>query len=155
MNEVWFQQPLFGISITVIFYVAAQLLNRRFRSLNPLLITSGGIMGLLIVCDIPYEDYRVGGDMIAFFLGPATIALAVPFYKYVQKLKGQLATLITAVSAGSICGLLAVLGIANLLNSSKGIMLTLYGIIKHVNASFLCTAYFVVAITLVSLRSYH
>jgi predicted murein hydrolase (TIGR00659 family) len=125
MSDAWFQQPLFGITITVVFYVAAQLLNGRFRWLNPLLVTSGGIMGFLLLCDIPYDDYRIGGEVITFFLGPATVALAVPFYKYFRKLKDQLIPIISAVSAGSVCGLLAVWGISSLFQASDQIMLTL------------------------------
>ncbi len=79
MNELWTQQPLFGITVTVTFYVAGKAINRRFRFLNPLLIASGGIMALILVLDIPYEHYSAGGELITFFLGPATLALAVPF----------------------------------------------------------------------------
>ncbi|MDQ6417940.1 LrgB family protein [Paenibacillus sp. LHD-117] len=125
MNEVWTQQPLFGITVTVAFYVAAQRLNQRFRWLNPLLVASGGIIVLLLVFDIPYEDYSAGGDIITFFLGPATVALAVPFYKYASKLKGQLLPIAAGVSAGLVCGMAAVLGISILLGASEQIMLTL------------------------------
>ncbi|ACT04207.1 LrgB family protein [Paenibacillus sp. JDR-2] len=125
MNEAWFQQPLFGITITVLFYVGAQLLNSRYKWLNPLFVTSGGIILLLLLTDIPYEAYQAGGDIITFFLGPATVALAVPFYKNFQKLRDQLMPIVIGVSAGLICGLLAVWGIVSLLHGSKQIMLTM------------------------------
>lgn len=125
MNEAWFEQPLFGITITVGFYMGAQLLNSRYRWLNPLFVTSGGIIVLLLLSDIPYEAYRAGGDVITFFLGPATVALAVPFYKNFQKLRDQLVPIVTAVSAGLICGLLAVWGISRILHASEQIMLTM------------------------------
>ncbi|GMK47353.1 membrane protein [Paenibacillus glycanilyticus] len=125
MNEAWFQQPLFGITITVLFYVGAQLLNSRYKWLNPLFVTSGGIILLLLLGDIPYEAYQAGGDIITFFLGPATIALAVPFYKNFQKLRDQLMPIVIGVGAGLICGLLAVWGIVSLLHGSKQIMLTM------------------------------
>ncbi|WP_435166872.1 LrgB family protein [Paenibacillus glycanilyticus] len=125
MNEAWFQQPLFGITITVLFYVGAQLLNSRYKWLNPLFVTSGGIILLLLIGDIPYEAYKAGGDIITFFLGPATVALAVPFYKNFQKLRDQLLPIVIGVGAGLICGLLAVWGIVSLLHGSKQIMLTM------------------------------
>ncbi|GLX68600.1 LrgB family protein [Paenibacillus glycanilyticus] len=125
MNDAWFEQPLFGLTITVLFYMGAQLLNSRYRWINPLFITSGGIILFLLVCDIPYESYRAGGDIITFFLGPATVALAVPFYKNFQKLKDQLAPIVLGVSVGLVCGLLAVWGIISLLHGSKQIMLTM------------------------------
>ncbi|NIK70478.1 MULTISPECIES: LrgB family protein [unclassified Paenibacillus] len=125
MNEAWFQQPLFGFTITVLFYVGAQLLNSRYKWLNPLFVTSGGIILLLLLCDIPYEAYQAGGDIITFFLGPATVALAVPFYKNFQKLRDQLMPIVIGVSAGLVCGLLAVWGIVHFLHGSKEVMLTM------------------------------
>lgn len=125
MNETWFHQPLFGITITVLFYVGAQLLNSRFKWLNPLFVTSGGIILLLLLAGIPYEAYREGGEIITFFLGPATVALAVPFYKNFQKLRDQLMPIVAGVSAGLICGLLAVWGLVSLLHGSKEVMLTM------------------------------
>lgn len=80
---------------------------------------------MLLLCDIPYEAYSAGGDIITFFLGPATVALAVPFYKNFQKLRDQLVPIVIAVSAGLLCGLLAVWGISGLLHASEQMMLTM------------------------------
>lgn len=125
MNEVWTQNPLFGVTVTLILYTAAQWLNHRFRWLHPLLITSGGIIALLLAFDIPYEDYSAGGDIITFFLGPATVALAVPFYKNASKLKAQLMPIAAGVCAGLLSGMIAVLGISVLLRASDSILLSL------------------------------
>ena len=41
----------------------------------------------LKVTGISYENYKIGGDIINFFLEPATISFAIPLYKNVMYLK--------------------------------------------------------------------
>ncbi|RXZ81655.1 LrgB family protein [Paenibacillaceae bacterium] len=125
MNEAFYELPLFGITVTVVFYTLAQLLNRRYRWLNPLFVTAGGLMALLLLCKIPYTAYRAGGDMISFFLGPATVALAVPFYKYASKLKGKLLPIATGVAVGAVSGLASVWLFSSLLGASKDTLLSM------------------------------
>ena len=46
-------------------------------------------MGIVFlkVTGISYENYKIGGDIINFFLEPATISFAIPLYKNVMYLK--------------------------------------------------------------------
>jgi len=124
LSLLW-EQPLFGIAATVLFYTGAQLLNRRFKWLHPLFVTAGGLMLLLLLVDIPYESYKAGGDVITFFLGPATVALAVPLYKAIKQMKGKLRAIIGGVLAGSSVGLLTAALIMWLLKGSQTILLTM------------------------------
>lgn len=41
----------------------------------------------LKVTGISYENYKIGGDIINFFLEPATISFAIPLYKKRDVLK--------------------------------------------------------------------
>lgn len=41
----------------------------------------------LKVTGISYQQYKVGGDVIFFFLEPATISFAIPLYKKREVLK--------------------------------------------------------------------
>lgn len=100
-----FRNPLFGVSVTVIAYALASAVHRRFHWAHSLLLTCGGIIALLVMGGIPYESYKAGGDLIAFFLGPATVALAVPLYKQWRQIRSHAAAVLTSVAAGSICGL--------------------------------------------------
>jgi len=124
LSLLW-EQPLFGIAATVIFYSAAQLLNRRFKWLHPLCITAGGLIVLLLACGIPYESYKAGGDVITFFLGPATVALAVPLYKAVKQMKGKLRAVIGGVIVGSTVGLLSAALMMWLLRGSQDVLLSM------------------------------
>lgn len=105
MNEAaWWNDPLFGVAATVVAYSAALGLSRRWRWMHPLFVCSAALIALLALSGIPYEAYRVGGDLLIFCLGPATVALAVPVYKHAQRLKARLPAILGGVLAGSLCG---------------------------------------------------
>lgn len=75
--------PLFGVTISIIAYFLAVYISKRFRMpiLNPLLLSIAAIIFILKIFNIDLETYNLGGNIITFFLAPATIALAVPLYK--------------------------------------------------------------------------
>ncbi len=99
------QNPLFGMMVTIVVYVLSQILHRRWTWLHPLFLTSTVIILILLLCDIPYEDYYKGGELLVFFLGPATIALGVPLYKQALRIKQSLPAILAGVTAGSVMGL--------------------------------------------------
>jgi predicted murein hydrolase (TIGR00659 family) len=100
-----YANPLFGVAVTVLAYVLAQAIHLRWRCIHPLLVTCGLLIALLLLARVPYEKYRVGGDLVSFFLGPATIALGVPFYKQSQKIRPHAGAVVVAVAIGSACGI--------------------------------------------------
>jgi predicted murein hydrolase (TIGR00659 family) len=104
LGEIY-SNPAFGVTTTVAAYVASQALHRRWRWLHPLLPTCGVLIALLLLAHIPYASYKQGGDLITFFLGPATVALGVPLYKQSQKIRGHVTALLAAIFAGSVGGM--------------------------------------------------
>ncbi|MEF3301634.1 LrgB family protein [Paenibacillus sp. GYB003] len=103
-NE-WWNDPLFGVTSTVVAYVVALRLHERVKWLHPLFVCSALLIMLLAVSGIGYESYRVGADLLVFCLGPATVALGVPMYKHAVRLKRQLRAIAAGVFAGSLCGM--------------------------------------------------
>ena len=75
--------PLFGVGISILVYTLSSYISRRLRIkiLNPLLLSMIIIVGILMLLRIDYDIYNKGGQIISFFLGPATVVLAVPLYK--------------------------------------------------------------------------
>ena len=75
--------PLFGVTISIITYFSAAFISKRLKMpiLNPLLLSIAAIIFVLKTFEIDLETYNLGGNIITFFLAPATIALAVPLYK--------------------------------------------------------------------------
>lgn len=122
-NE-WWNEPLFGVSVTVVAYVAALRLHERVRFLHPLFVCSAAVIALLLVTGISYESYRIGADLLVFCLGPATVALGVPIYKYAVKLRRQFRAILSGVVAGSLCGLTCSAFFIWLAGGSRELLLT-------------------------------
>ncbi|MBU1142608.1 MAG: LrgB family protein [Firmicutes bacterium] len=80
---------LFGVLFTLIIYVLAYQLHKflKLSFINPFLIAVVLAISILLIFDISYEDYMVGGELVKFFLGPVTILLAVPLYKQYTVIK--------------------------------------------------------------------
>ena len=110
--------PLFGVGISILVYTFSSYISRRLRIkiLNPLLLTMIIIVGILLLLRIDYDIYNKGGQIISFFLGPATVVLAVPLYKQINLLKENLLPILTGILVGSISGIVSILGLGKLLN---------------------------------------
>ena len=70
-DETWdwvTTSPLFGLTVTVAAYAVGRWLHRRTGSalLQPVLVAIVLVAVLIEVADVPYRDYLVGGDYIAF-----------------------------------------------------------------------------------------
>ena len=62
----------------------------------------------MLIFNIDLETYKKGGDIINFFLGPATVALAVPLYKRIELLKANLMPILVSVFVGSFTAIFSV-----------------------------------------------
>src|SRR5690349_2950265 len=103
LQEVY-AAPLFGAAVTVIAYAVAVAVYRRLPWVHPLVLSCGLLVALLTFARIPYDRYRTGGDVITFFLGPATIALGLPLYKQAKRIGPAVPAIAMAVAAGSAAG---------------------------------------------------
>lgn len=75
---------LLTLIIFGIFYKLYQL--KKWPILNPLFWSIGAIIALILAGSIDYDAYQQGNKAISFFLGPATVVLAVPMYRQRQLL---------------------------------------------------------------------
>ncbi|UJF35989.1 LrgB family protein [Paenibacillus hexagrammi] len=119
------QQPLCGLTLSVVAYGAGLLLQRRWRFMHPLFVCSALIIFVLITLHIPFEDYKKGADFLTILLGPATVALGVPLYKYAHLIRSNLRRIGVSVLAGSIAGITCSAAIVGLLGGSKSIVLSM------------------------------
>lgn len=103
--------PMFGILISLAAFQIGILFYKKTRSsvFNPLLVGIALVILFLLHFRIDFETYNVGGDYISFFLGPATVVLAVPLYKKIQLLKSDALPIISGISAGCIAGISSIL----------------------------------------------
>jgi predicted murein hydrolase (TIGR00659 family) len=99
------ESPLFGVATTCIAYGAWTLARRRWAWAHVMIGTCATLIALLLALRIPYASYSKGGDLISFFLGPATVALGVPLYVNAKRIRAHLPAIVIAVTAGSITGI--------------------------------------------------
>jgi predicted murein hydrolase (TIGR00659 family) len=92
----------FVIAVTLGAYGASRLLflKTRVSLLNPVLLSTLGIIIVLLAFGIGSEQYAPGRDLMTTFLGPATIALAVPLYRQ----RHRLLTYWAPIGLGIVCG---------------------------------------------------
>lgn len=95
--------------ITLVVYgLSKQLYRIRPRVyLSPLLITPLVMVIGLIWTQVPYETYESGGKWLSAMLQPATIAFAVPLYKYYNVLKKHALEILVSVLSGSVIAMLS------------------------------------------------
>ena len=88
------------LSITFILYYGVLLLQKKYNSvfLNPVLITVLVLISYLIIFDISPEKYEEAGQYIDFWLKPSIVALGVPLYLQISKIKKQLIPVTTPIA---------------------------------------------------------
>jgi predicted murein hydrolase (TIGR00659 family) len=121
----WITHPIFGVTVSVLAYSGALLIQQRWKWLHPLFVCSGFIILFLLLLHIPYDVYRVGGDMLTVLLGPATVALGVPLYKNAGLIKQHFARIFIAVAAGSAAGIASAAALVGFLGGSREILLSM------------------------------
>ena len=71
------------------------------------------MMAFMAATGTPYERYFEGAQFIHFLLGPAVVALAVPMFRHIAKIRAAAVPIIAGIVGGSVAGL-AVIGISKL-----------------------------------------
>lgn len=97
--------PLTAVVVTLAGYWLGQWLRDRTGGhplAQPVLVAVLFTGGLLLAADVDYTTYLEGGDLIGFWLGPATVALALPLYRQVSRLRGVLVPLLVAIPVGAV-----------------------------------------------------
>lgn len=81
--------PLFGVAITLaafqLSYAAYE--KTRWVFLQPVLVSMLLVIGVLLACGLAYEEYRASAQLLTVMLGPATVALAVPLYLNLRRIR--------------------------------------------------------------------
>lgn len=107
--------PLFGIAITLGAYQLALAAYERTRLvfLQPVLISMLVLIGVLTACGVSYVEYRKSTEILSVLLGPATVALAVPLYLNLRRIRQLLWPTLTTLVVGGVfaTGLCLLLGV--------------------------------------------
>ncbi|HNW51460.1 MAG TPA: LrgB family protein [Prolixibacteraceae bacterium] len=110
MNELT-NNHLFGILISVAVFYGGSVLRKKLKRdfINPLLLGIMVIVAVLLLGDIPYENYMKGGSVIHAFLGPVTVILALPLYRQRKLLMEYKLPIIAGILTGVISSLVSVI----------------------------------------------
>lgn len=119
--------PLFGIIISILAYEFGLFLYKKTRLavFNPLFIGITLVICFLLKFNISLDIYNKGGSIISFFLGPATVILAVPLYKQLERLKKNILPVVTGIAVGCITALTSVYLLSWLFKLTRPLYLSL------------------------------
>src|SRR6266536_5033405 len=104
------------ILLTISAYGLARGLYRRYRHplAQPVFLGASLIITVLLLSGRGFDNYRSAQDTLGWFLGPVTVALAVPVYKQRARLRAAALPLACGVALGATSTIAAVLFLAAL-----------------------------------------
>lgn len=130
-QDVWSflsSTPLVWLVLTLVVYQGADALHRRTRFhalFHPVLLSIVVISGLLLATGVDYSTYFNGAKFIHFLLGPATVALAVPLYRYWATIRRSAPAVVIALLAGSLTAIGTAWGFGTATGAAPEILRTL------------------------------
>ena len=111
MNLDWYgawnsviHHPLFGIAITLGAYQLALAAYEKTRLvfLHPVLVSMLVLIVVLLSSGVDYAEYRKSTEILSILLGPATVALAVPLYLNLRRIRLLLWPTLTTLVLGGV-----------------------------------------------------
>ncbi len=108
------------VGTVLVYFLCKKLYERSGKKLylNPLLAVPIVIGLFLVTMHIPYETYQEGSKYISLMLQPATVAFAVPLYKFRHVVKEYATPLVVVIGMGCSVAFLGSMGIAELFGLS-------------------------------------
>ncbi|MBP8202353.1 MAG: LrgB family protein [Pseudomonas sp.] len=103
--------PLFGVGITLGAYQLAMAAYEKTRwvFLQPVLVSMLTVIGILLACGLTFAQYQGSVAALTLFLGPTTVALAVPLFVNLRRIRQLFwPTFITLLVAGVVATVLGV-----------------------------------------------
>lgn len=131
MINILSDNPFFLLFIMLIVFEASLWVQSRFRRYdsrvaravamlaNPTLITTVTVISFLMMMDIPWQNFEKASSYVMFWLQPAVVCLAVPFYIQWQKIRPQWQILIITQLISSLVGIVTGVWMVQLLGGSE------------------------------------
>lgn len=118
---------LFYIALTLVIYMLSKRLYQKTHKMlfSPLLVCPGIIISLLLIFNVPYENYEKGGHWLTMMLQPATVALAVPMYKYRVTIKKYMTEILVSVTGGAFVAIVTSMVIASFMGINTELIASL------------------------------
>ncbi|MDR3414404.1 MAG: LrgB family protein [Formivibrio sp.] len=119
--------PALWLTMTVAVYLLCDGLSRKSGGvplLNPLFTSVLILIGMLKVTGVTYSQYFASASFIHLLLGPATVALAVPLYTNLSRVKQMLGPLCIALAAGGLTGIFSILLLGKAFGLSQNVLVS-------------------------------
>lgn len=97
--------PLIWLLLTLGSYKFGIIIYEKFNKntlLQPIIISYIIIISVLVLTGVSYKEYFKGVEIIHFFLGPATVSLALPLYNNLKHIKSLLIPILITLTVGGI-----------------------------------------------------
>lgn len=99
------ESPLLVLVLTIGAYQLGCVLRARTGGhplAQPVLVAIVVMSAVILLLDVDYADYRADTELIAFWLGPATVALAIPLHRQATRLRGLVVPMLVGVTLGAL-----------------------------------------------------
>ncbi len=126
-GEIWVflsANPLFWLTAVLVTYLVADRIAElcgRHPLVNVVAISAFILGSLLVATGTRYQTFFDGAQFVHFLLGPATVALAVPLYRNLGRVRATLVPMSCALLVGSLTAMVS----AVLVGAALGLPLTL------------------------------
>lgn len=132
LAQHWYQallnSPLLALTLTVAAFQIGNYFYRRLQEF-PLLhptVTGATLVALLLPqLEIDYSTYYQGNQLLMFWLGPATVALAVPLYQQLHLIRQMALPILVTFFTGALFAAGSAVAIAWVLGGSEATLLSL------------------------------
>ncbi len=131
LSEIWVYlaaSPLGGLTLTLLAYQLAYWLYQRSGmnpAANPVAIAVAIIVTLLLLTGTSYATYFDGAQFVHFLLGPATVALAVPLYAQLPRLKRMAGPALIALAIGSLTAIVSAIAVGWIFGADRATLMSL------------------------------
>lgn len=108
-------QPLIWLFATLLAYRLCLTIQQKTKGhplANPVGMAILLLVGVLWLTGTDYRTYFEGGRFIHLLLGPATVALAVPLYANLPRLRQAFWPIMLTLGVGSVLGIVSSTGVA-------------------------------------------
>ena len=129
--DIWVylaRDPLLHLTMTLAAFQAGSWIYRRgglHPLLNPVLIAVILVVAMLALTGTSYATYFEGAQFVHFLLGPATVALAIPLYRQVERVRRSALALGISIVTGSLTAAVTAVGTGWALGASRETLVSL------------------------------
>lgn len=126
--EALLLNPFTGLFVTIGFYLLGAKLNKKWPNplFTPLIFAIICVIIVLMVLDIDYDTYMIGGQYINIWVTPATVALAIKLERNYKYLRENYLAILSGIAAGVLFHTAIILGLSLVFRFNGELFATLY-----------------------------